>query len=145
VRNSAQADEIYQDQILPRVSRSFALTLSELVGVAHAHLRNALTYTLLIPSNEVGIRRFCLWAIGLAVLTLRNIERTPGFNRGEQVKVSHSAVAATRMLTSFAVRHDGLLIRLFDAAARNLPLASLPSLHEAPSAALETRAAGGWN
>jgi hypothetical protein len=27
------------------------------------------------------------------VLTLRNIERTPGFKRGEQVMVSHSAVA----------------------------------------------------
>jgi farnesyl-diphosphate farnesyltransferase len=123
----------------------FAVALSDLVGIAHAHLRNALSYTLLIPGDEVGIRRFCLWAIGLAVLTLRNIERTPGFKSGQQVKVSHSGVAATRMLTSFVVRHDGLLKRLFDAAARDLPLASLPSMHEAPSAALETRAAGGWN
>jgi hypothetical protein len=123
----------------------FAVALSDLVGIAHAHLRNALSYTLLIPGDEVGIRRFCLWAIGLAVLTLRNIERTPGFKSGKQVKVSHPGVAATRMLTSFVVRHDGLLKRLFDAAALDLPLASLPSMHEAPSAALETRAAGGWN
>ena len=71
----------------------------ELVGVAHAHLRNALNYTLLIPSREIGIRRFCLWAIGLAVLTLRKIERNPRFTAGAQVKVSRSAVAMTRLFT----------------------------------------------
>jgi farnesyl-diphosphate farnesyltransferase len=49
--------------------------MRELVGVAHAHLRNALDYTLLIPGKETGIRRFCLWAIGLAVLTLRKSRR----------------------------------------------------------------------
>ena len=53
----------------------FGAGMRELVGVAHAHLRNALDYTLLIPGKETGIRRFCLWAIGLAVLTLRKIER----------------------------------------------------------------------
>src|SRR3984885_12647589 len=52
----------------------FAAGMQELVGLAHAHLRNALEFTLLIPAKETGIRRFCLWAIGLAVLTLRNIE-----------------------------------------------------------------------
>ena len=56
--------------------------MHELIGVAHAHLRNALDYTLLIPGNETGIRRFCLWAIGLAVLTLRKIARESGLHRG---------------------------------------------------------------
>src|ERR1700733_11930604 len=46
----------------------FDAGMRELIGVAHAHLRNALDYTLLIPAAEAGIRRFCLWAIGLAVL-----------------------------------------------------------------------------
>ncbi len=50
--------------------------------MAHAHLRNALSYTLLIPAHETGIRRFCLWAIGLAVLTLRKIAANPGFTSG---------------------------------------------------------------
>ena len=53
--------------------------LIELVAVAHAHLCNALDYALLIPGKETGIRRFCLWAIGLAVLTLRKIAHNPGF------------------------------------------------------------------
>jgi farnesyl-diphosphate farnesyltransferase len=106
----------------------FNAGMHELVGVAHAHLRNALDYTLFIPGSEPGIRRFCLWAIGLAVLTLRKIVKNPGFTRGTQVKISHSAVALTRSLTDFAVRNDWLLRRLFDLAARGLPLAPLAEL-----------------
>ena len=70
----------------------FDAGMRELVGVAHVHLRNALAFTLLIPGKETGIRRFCLWAIGLAVLTLRKIADDPGFTSGAQVKVSHAAV-----------------------------------------------------
>ena len=43
-------------------TRASAPGMRELVGMAHAHLRNALDYTLLIPGRETGIRRFCLWA-----------------------------------------------------------------------------------
>src|SRR5580692_8170009 len=89
----------------------FAAAFRELVGVAHAHLRNALDYTLLIPSKETGIRRFCLWAIGLAVLTLRKIERNPGFTVGSQVKIKRSAVAMTRILTNVAGHSDWMLRR----------------------------------
>jgi farnesyl-diphosphate farnesyltransferase len=103
----------------------FAGALNELIGVTHAHLRNALSYTLLIPEEETGIRRFCLWAIGLALLTLRNMERRPYFTSGEQVKVSHAGAIATQLLSSAAVRHDWMLIRLFQWAARGLPLASV--------------------
>ena len=45
-------------------SAGFDAGMRELIGVAHAHLRNALDYTLLIPAKEHGIRRFCLWAVG---------------------------------------------------------------------------------
>jgi len=110
----------------------FDAGMLELVGVAHAHLRNALSFTLLIPSYETGIRRFCLWAIGLAVLTLQKIRHTPGFTRGTQVKVSHSAVAMTRLFTGLALRSDWMLQALFDRAASGLPLASAPVVARAP-------------
>lgn len=102
----------------------FGAGLRELISIAHGHLRNAIAFTLLIPARESGIRRFCLWAIGLAVLTLRRIERYPGFTSGADVKVSHTTVAVTRVLTSLAVRHDRALLRLFDWAAGDLPLAA---------------------
>jgi farnesyl-diphosphate farnesyltransferase len=102
----------------------FGAALNELIGVAHAHLRNAVAFTLLIPRDEPGIRRFCLWAVGLAVLTLRRIESHPAFTSGAEVKVSHASVALTRVLTSLAVRHDRVLMRLFDWAAGDLPLAA---------------------
>ena len=104
----------------------FSAGISELVGVAHAHLRNALDYTLLIPARERGIRRFCLWAIGLAVLTLRKIAHNPGYTAGVHVKVPRSAVSMTLLLTNLAVKNDWMLKRLFARAARGLPLARLP-------------------
>lgn len=105
----------------------FAVALDELIGVAHAHLRNAFSYSLLIPAEESGIRRFCLWAIGLALLTLRNLQRRPYFTSARQVKVSRRGVAVTQLLTSALARHDWALGRLFQWAARGLPLSSLAS------------------
>lgn len=104
-------------------AEGFGAGLRELVGVAHAHLRNALTFTLLIPPQEIGIRRFCLWAIGLAVLTLRKINRNPRFTAGSQVKVKRSTVTVTRILTSVTVGNNWMLRRLFDGVAIGLPLA----------------------
>jgi len=98
----------------------------ELTGVAHRHLRNALAFTLLIPGEETGIRRFCLWAIGLAALTLRKIQGNPGYTGGQQVKVSRSAVAMTQTLTNLSVRNDRVLRQLFERATRGLPLAEAP-------------------
>lgn len=99
--------------------------VEELIGIAHAHLRRALAYSLAIPSREPRIRRFCLWALGLAVLTLRKIHRNPAFLAGQQVKVSRRTVRATVITTSLAVRGDWLLERLFQQSAAALPLATL--------------------
>jgi farnesyl-diphosphate farnesyltransferase len=106
-------------------SEAFRAGLNELIGVAHAHLRNALTYTCLIPKNEVGIRRFCLWAIGLAVLTLRKIHRNPGFTDSSQVKVSRRSVKATVVSTNLTMMSNRALRMIFDTAADGLPCASL--------------------
>jgi farnesyl-diphosphate farnesyltransferase len=104
----------------------FSEGMTELAAVAHAHLRNALDYTLLIPGKEKGIRRFCLWAIGLAILTLRKIAHNPGFTAGAQVKVSRTAVSMTMLMTNTFIGNDWMLRGLFAMAARGLPLARLP-------------------
>jgi farnesyl-diphosphate farnesyltransferase len=109
--------------------------LEELIGIAHAHLRNALAYTLGIPAHETGIRRFCLWALGLAVLTLRKIHHNRAFLAGHEVKVSRRTVRATVIATSVAVRGDWLLTRLFQQSAAVLPLPRGPGLPRAVTAA----------
>jgi farnesyl-diphosphate farnesyltransferase len=118
-------------QITPQTQdEGYARAVAELVGVAHAHLRNALDYTLLIPPEETGIRRFCLWAVGLAILTLRKVARHPGFTAGSQVKVSHAAVSTTLALTNASVRNNWMLRRLFNLAARGVPLARIGALRQ---------------
>jgi farnesyl-diphosphate farnesyltransferase len=112
-------------QLTVQAGGGFAAGMLELVGVAHAHLRNALKFTLLIPPRETGIRRFCLWAIGLAVLTLKRIAANPSFTQGSQVKVSRRTVAVTLALSNAATRSNGLLQFLFNRAASGLPLATL--------------------
>ena len=124
------------ERLGPGPDTRFDAGMRELVGVAHVHLRNALAYTLLIPGKETGIRRFCLWAIGLAVLTLKRISQTPGFTSGSQVKVSHAAVAMTQLSTNVAVRSNWLLERLFDWAAIGVPLAAPSVARRSPRPAL---------
>ncbi|SER41534.1 farnesyl-diphosphate farnesyltransferase [Nitrosomonas sp. Nm51] len=95
--------------------------LAELIGVAKKHLCSALTYTCLIPAHEKGIRRFCLWALGMAILTLKNINRHRNFNDGQQVKITRNTVKATVLTTSIFAGNDWILNRLFNAASRQLP------------------------
>ncbi len=101
----------------------YAAALSELIAVARGHLENALTYTLRIPVRERGIRRFCLWALGMAVLTLDRINRRRDFRAGHEVKISRRQVRATILLSNLSVSHDRLLRGLFRIAARRLPAA----------------------
>ena len=107
--------------------QSFCESLRELIGIAHGHLRHALAFTLLIPRSETGIRRFCGWAIGLALLTLRSIKDNPLFTAGSQVKISRRQVKLVTLCTNLAVRSDRMLERLFEYAARDLPLIIQPS------------------
>lgn len=93
----------------------------ELLGVARNHLNNALEYTLRIPKAEKGLRKFCLWAIGMAVLTLDKIRQHPNFTNGQEVKISRNSVKLTVLLTSMFVKQDKILRSLFNICGRNLP------------------------
>lgn len=104
----------------------FRAGLRELVGIAHGHLRNALNYTLMIPARETGIREFCLWALGMAVLTLRKIAAHPDFDRSVQVKISRRSVKATILTSRLARRHDFLLQLIFSLASLGLPRSRQP-------------------
>jgi farnesyl-diphosphate farnesyltransferase len=100
---------------------NFQAGLAELLGIAKGHLQNALIYTSLIPLHEKGIRRFCLWAIGMAILTLNKINNRRDFSEGTQVKISRNSVKTTVALTSLFASNDWILELLFKLTSRNLP------------------------
>jgi farnesyl-diphosphate farnesyltransferase len=101
---------------------SFRDGLRTLVAIANGHLRNAVRYTLRMPVHETGIRNFCLWAIGMAILTLRKIHRHPDFTDGDQVKISRLSVKATVITSRVVAGQDNAIAFLARAAALGLPL-----------------------
>lgn len=115
----ARLDENYERE-------KFSLGLIQLIGIARLHLHNALSYTLLIPGHEAGIRRFCLWALGMAVLTLRKLHANLNFTSGQQVKISRRSVKSVVLISNLCVNNDTLLKLLFDGFTRSLPLAENP-------------------
>ncbi len=99
---------------------NFRMGLEHLISIAHSHLHNALIYTLKIPSHESGIRNFCLWALGMAVLTLKKIKQNLDFKHSDQVKITRKSVKATILATRLAGRSNFLLTLLFNLTSREL-------------------------
>lgn len=116
-------------RILPgHYERGFGEGLRQLVGIAQGHLRNAIEYTLLIPSHETGIRNFCLWAIGMAILTLRKIHRHLDFSSGSEVKITRRSVKATVIASKLAASHDLFIRWIFGLSSIGLPTAKSETL-----------------
>ncbi len=101
-------------------SKEFQLGLEHLISIAQGHLKNALTYTQLLPSHEVGIRNFCLWALGMAVLTLNEIKQHLDFNDSNQVKITRKKVKATILASRLTGRSNWLLSLLFNLQSKHL-------------------------
>jgi len=104
---------------------AFARGLGVLIAVARDHLQDALKYTLMIPPQETGIRRFCLWALGMAVLTLNKLNKRRNFSAGNEVKISRRSVRATVFITSLCARNNRALNLLFNLSSRNLPVTGI--------------------
>jgi farnesyl-diphosphate farnesyltransferase len=102
---------------------AFGDGLARLIGVARGHLENALSYTLLIPAHETGIRKFCLWAIGMAVFTLRKINKNRNYRSGRDVKISRRTSRTIIMISNATLKSNFLLKTLFKAATYGLPAA----------------------
>jgi len=100
--------------------KHFRAGLERLISIAHGHLHNALLYTQKIPTHETGIRNFCLWALGMAVLTLKKIKQNLDFNHSEQVKITRKSVKATILATRLTGRSNTLLTLLFNLTSREL-------------------------
>jgi len=98
----------------------FKKGLEHLISIAHGHLQNALTYTLMIPTHETGIRNFCLWALGMAVLTLKKIKQNLNFRQSDQVKITRNSVKTTILVTRLVGSSNYMLSLLFNLTSRQL-------------------------
>jgi farnesyl-diphosphate farnesyltransferase len=87
----------------------FTNGIKKLVKLNYQHLHNALNYVTMLPNNQIGIRRFCLWAIGIAVATLKNIYNNPNFTNVKQIKISRLKLKFIIFITNRIVKYNWLL------------------------------------
>ncbi len=109
----AEAGYDLNDLASDKNRENFSVGIRKLVAISYGHLQDALAYSLLIPKSETGLRKFCLWAIGMALLTLRNIHRNRNYINGAEVKISRRSVKATIVATRVTANSDLLLRALF--------------------------------
>jgi len=92
----------------------------QLLKISYQKLQDSLRYILLIPKTELGMRRFCFLAFGLAVMTLSKIAKRNKFNSQAEVKLSRKTVMAFYTFTKFAVRSDALMQIFFNTSSQSL-------------------------
>lgn len=99
--------------------------IRDLVSVAISHLERAMMYVLMIPKSESGIRRFCIWALEMAIWTLRNINAHPTFTKEKEIKISRSCVKFVIASTNMLLWTNSGLNLLFLVSAYGLPRTQL--------------------
>ena len=92
----------------------------DLLHIAHFKLEESLTYILLIPKQDKGIRQFCFLAFGLAVMTLNKIATQKEFNSKEEVKLTRNTVRMFYVFTKLAASYDGLIKIFFYLFSKSL-------------------------
>ena len=92
----------------------------QLLKIAYEKLQDSLNYILLIPKGDLGIRRFCFLAFGLAVMTLSKIAKQKEFSDKAEVKLSRGTVMTFYGFTKFAVTSDVLMKVFFNQFSKSL-------------------------
>jgi farnesyl-diphosphate farnesyltransferase len=96
------------------------ISQKELLKISYQKLQDSLSYILLIPKEEIGMRRFCFLAFGLAVMTLSQITKRKEFSNQDEVKLSRKTVMAFYTFTKFAVKSDALMQIFFNTFSKSL-------------------------
>ena len=122
-QSAFSADEKQLGELI-RTEQSQQMTqgINHIVGIAHQNLKSAIKYSSFIPTSEVGIRRFCLWAAGMAVATLKKIHQNPGYYDGNQVKISRSKLKFIVSTANVALYNNQLMQAWFKALSIGLPV-----------------------
>ncbi|MEY4496497.1 MAG: hypothetical protein RL744_1561 [Pseudomonadota bacterium] len=97
-----------------------SMSQTELLKIAYEKLQDSMSYILLIPGNESGMRRFCFLAFGLAVMTLEKIAARKEFNNKSEVKLSRNTVWIFYAFTKIAASNAFLMKPFFYATSSQL-------------------------
>ena len=73
-----------------------------------------------VPEKELGMRRFCFLAFGLAVMTISKLAKQKDFSSKDEAKLSRNTVMTFYVFTQFAVRSDLLMQIFFNASSKSL-------------------------
>lgn len=92
----------------------------ELLKIAYKKLQDSMSYIILLPENEIGMRRFCFLAFGLAVMTLEKITSRKEFSDQSEVKLSRSSVWIFYAFTKVAAGNKLLMQSFFYIASKQL-------------------------
>nr|WP_216862453.1 squalene/phytoene synthase family protein [Polynucleobacter sp. 71A-WALBACH] len=96
------------------------ISQTELLKIAYEKLQDSLSYILLIPEHEMGMRRFCFLAFGLAVMTLEKIATRKEFSKQSEMKLSRNTVWIFYAFTKIAAGNEPLMKAFFYAASSQL-------------------------
>ena len=92
----------------------------ELLEIAYKKLQDSMSYIILLPEREIGMRRFCFLAFGLAVMTLEKIAYRKEFRNQSEVKLSRNTVWIFYAFTKIAARNAFLMKSFFYLASSQL-------------------------
>ncbi|RKH30143.1 squalene/phytoene synthase family protein [Corallococcus sicarius] len=104
--------------VLPGHRAQAVALMDELVAVARGELDVALEYSLALPTEEPGLRLFCLYPLFFAVLTLNAVEGNPAVFDPAPVKIGRDAVRSLMLLTQERVSSDAALRALHAECSR---------------------------
>ena len=96
------------------------ISQKELLQIAYEKLQDSLNYILLIPKKELGMRRFCFLAFGLAVMTISKLAKRKDLVDKDEAKLSRKTVMTFYAFTQFAVRSDVLMQIFFNISSKSL-------------------------
>ena len=96
------------------------MSQAELLKIAYEKLQSSLSYIFLLPRQEIGMRRFCFLAFGLAVMTLEKIAARKEFGNQTAVKLSRNTVWIFYGFTKLAAGNNYLMKAFFYAASSGL-------------------------
>jgi farnesyl-diphosphate farnesyltransferase len=78
-------------------------------------------YILELPIQEIGIRKFCIWAVGLALSTLQKINNTTDYTSAQEVTISKTTTQKIIAACNSSITSNLLLKHLFQRTAQGLP------------------------